>query len=538
MGATIEQAIAAASEDRLVDQWDAVIVGGGAAGGLAAEKLSTAGLRILLLDAGYTPPIWQSPLKIGIAKSVEFIANPRILRLLSPELLSIGRRTLKRFGEHRQPIQSRCYAWERMPTAFVDDIDCSYDAPIDRPFNWLRARVLHGRMIVPGHGRQYLRFGPADFAPPDGKSPNWPLEPNELDHWYAEVEQRLGLSGMLDGLSWLPDGKLESCLTPTISEQDIVDRIVARWPHARPILGRYAPPANTIEVAASTGNVAIRIGAIVREVIVEGKHVTGVVWHDQQTDKVMKASTGVVFLCASALESTRILMLSKDTQSGREIGAASNALGRNLMDHVMVKVEGNSRDPVSNIASRPEAGRCVYLPRFDARNMLPPPSGRGFGVQLDRVSIANGQSFFSGVSFAEMLPHNQNTVSIHPTKIDRWGIPILHIDCKLRDEERDMAERQAESLREIAETLGVTITTIDSGPMVPGTAVHECGTARMGVDDSNSVLNPQNECWDAKGLFVTDSSCFPSQGSQHPTLTVMALTARACDFVLRADGKQ
>src|SRR5262249_23511983 len=153
----------------------------------------------------------------------------------------------------RQPVQSHCYAWEQAPDAYVDDRDCPYVTPPDRPFIWVRARMLGGRLAVPGHGRQYFRFGPNDFSPPDGLSPAWPLQPNELDPWYALVERRLGLSGMHDGLPWLPDSEITNFLNPTHVEAMLRDRIVARWPDARPILGRYAPPLNALGAAAETG---------------------------------------------------------------------------------------------------------------------------------------------------------------------------------------------------------------------------------------------------------------------------------------------
>ena len=210
-------------------------------------------------------------------------------------------------GRWRQPIQSRCMTWESSPLAFVDDRDCPYVTAPDRPFVWIRSRILGGRLAVPGHGRQYYRLGPDDFTPCDGLSAAWPLEPNELDPWYALVERRLGLSGMRDGLPWLPDSELVHHLSPTQTETELRNGITARWAGARPILGRFAPPLNTLEAAARTGRLQCRQGAIVREVRVDSSgNVSGVNWIDHQTGSEQHSSARLIFLCASALESNSL----------------------------------------------------------------------------------------------------------------------------------------------------------------------------------------------------------------------------------------
>jgi choline dehydrogenase-like flavoprotein len=363
------------------------------------------------------------------------------------------------------------------------------------------------------------------------------LRAGELDQWYDLVERRLGLSGMHDGLPWLPDSLLTKILQPSEIEQAMQVKIADRWPHARPILSRYAPPLDSLEVAARTGRLRCKQGAIAKAIRVnDAGKVAGVVWIDHATGAEHESSAPLVFLCASTLESTRLLMLSRSKKSPDGLGSSSSVLGHYLMDHVVLSAEGVGSQSFTETA--PEEGRCLYLPRLDARRSPVPPPARGFGVQLHYIPTAGGRTYFTAVAFAEMLPRHENKVNIDPSMKDAWGVPVLRIDCTYGEAEFARAREQSLVLHEIFDLAGAEIARIDDAPVPPGSAVHECGTARMGTDPANSVLDPDNQCWDAEGLYVTDGACFPSQGNQNPTLTILALTARACEHALANLGRK
>lgn len=507
-------------ESQAAGAQDAIVVGGGAAGGLAALLLAEAGLRVLVLDAGWRQSARRSWVRRATATITRRLADPGTLRFLPPMAVPLGKIALRSVGLLRQPIQSRCSIWGRTPEAFVDDRDCPYATPSNQPFVWIRARTLGGRVGLPGHGRQYYRLSPSDLSPCDGLSPPWPLEPGELDPWYSMIERRLKLNGARDGVPWQPDSDLSNEIEPTPNELALMRAITARWHGARPMHTRFAPPLDALEDAALTGRLRCREGAIVRQIDVDrGDRVRGVVYLDQQSGTEVRVCAPLVFLCASSLESTRILLLSG-------LGFDSGALGRYLMDHVIVTGWGGGPPLIPGPAL--DDGRAVYLPRFDARDDLLASPGRGFGVQLYQFPGGHGRSHFTAVSFGEMLPRPENRVTLHPSRRDIWGIPILKIDCRYSSAELARARDQAVAIHDIAAATGVKLSRVNERPAPPGSAIHECGTARMGRDPATSVLDSNNQCWQAQGLYVTDGASFPSQGSQNPTLTILALTARAC----------
>ncbi len=523
----LDGAIRAATLDALANHThDAIVVGAGATGGLAALMLAEAGLRVLVLDAGWRKSRLTAPVSRTVGDMVRLLADPRALRVLPPGLIWKGRQALKRMGELRQPVQSQCYAWERLPEAFVDDRDQPYVAEGEASFSWFRAQLIGGRMVIPGHGRQYYRLGPTDFAPGDGLTPAWPFAPSELDPWYERVERRLGLSGRRDGAGLMPDSVIARELTPSAAENALARTVKARWTDAHVMLGRYAPPLASLDMAAATGRLRVRRGAMARQILVENGRAVGVRFHDREAGRTETAKAPLIFLCASTLETTRILMMSEETG----LKDRSDQLGRNLMDHVMQKAEGIgpglAGEPVS-----PEDGRCTFLPRFDLRNG-PRGEQRGFGVQVYQTSGQPGQSWFTAVAFSEMLPRAANRATLDRSRKDAWGAPVLNIACTHAPHDLAASADRAQALKDLAEATGSRLNRLDLTPAAPGSAVHECGAARMGDDPAASVLDPYNQAWAARGLYVTDGAAMVSQGYQNPTLTLMALTARAAAHAL------
>jgi choline dehydrogenase-like flavoprotein len=535
----LRAAIDATTDARLDDPrgFDAIVVGAGASGGLAAQQLTQAGLTVLLLDAGWDGDFFESPLRKLIAKTVPLVADPRLEDILPPRVVNAGRRALRLAGKLHQPVQSRCYAWPLAPGSFVDDRQNPYVAAPDQPFSWIRAHQIGGRMTIPGHGRQYYRLGPADFMPDDGLSPAWGLAPGELDPWYALVEDHLRLAGGTEGCPALPDSRIRQPLAPSAAEAQVFERVRARWRDAHPVLGRFAAPMNTVEAAALTKRLYCRTGALVRDVAVDDSgHAAGVNWFDRASRRIRGARAPIVFLCASTLSTTRILLSSRTARHPEGIGAASGVLGRYLMDHIYVQGTGIGGalpgEPVAN-----EAGRCVFLPRFD-RCSGTGAGGRGFGIQVFRWSAERGRSHFVAGAFGEMTPRAHNRVLLDKTFLDAWGLPVLRIECRRDESDRLLAAQQREAIRAVAQALDVTLDPIDETAAPPGTAAHECGTARMGASPADSVCDPNNEVWDARGLYVTDAAAFASQGFQNPTLTILALTARACHRAAQLTRRQ
>jgi choline dehydrogenase-like flavoprotein len=289
----------------------------------------------------------------------------------------------------------------------------------------------------------------------------------------------------------------------------------------------------SLSEAAATGRLLCRQGAAVRHIELDSKsRASGVVFYDHRSRAYKRANASLVFVAASTLESTRILLSSQSSRNPCGIGARSGALGHFLMDHVSVKVEGVG-PPLRTSTDSENFGQCIYLPRFDLRNDYGSRASRGFGVRVYRLPNTFGSSYFTAVADSEMLPRASNRVMLSKLK-DAWGLPTLRIEAAYGDEEIKNAREQGAALEELAALARARLRAPAGDPGAPGSAIHECGTARMGDDPSNSVLDPFNEAWEAPGLYVTDGAAFPSEGIQNPTLTIMALTARACDHAVRS----
>lgn len=485
---------------------DAIVVGSGAAGGWAAMELCERGLSVLLLEAG---PLF---------------ANSR-----QPD-----------FGDAlvRKPIQARCYAFnEHTHQFFVDDLDHPYET--DAPFDWIRGRQLGGRMQT--WSAVCLRMSDHDFkaATLDGVGDDWPIAYADIAPYYDRVESFIGIAGTREGIEHLPDGVFREGETLGTrlgaAERQVGDVLASRWPDRRLIPSRRAIGTHdqVLARAMATGRLTIRPDAVVSHVLVAGGRARGVAFVDRLARTRHEAEANLVVLGASTIESTRILM-----SSG--IGARSGVLGRYLMDHTSKVgiVAIPTRAPLPDDADKGHRARLGYIPRFQNLGTKEPGFVRGYGVESASVSkfrrepplppALEHQRRLMLFAFGEVLPRAENHVTLSDAR-DAWGMPIPHVHMRYGENEHAMIAHQIAFVRELAREAALEVLYESATPAAPGNSVHEVGTARMGSDPARSVLDPYNRCWDAPNVLVTDGACFVTSSEKNPTLTIMALTARACE---------
>jgi len=542
--------------------FDAIVVGSGMTGGWAAKELTELGLRTLVLEAGrpISPeqdyvehkPRWEMPFR------------------------GLGDR---RATAERQAIQSKSVSFDELSHVFwTDDVKNPYSTPADRPFYWFRARQVGGKSII--WGRAVYRWSDLDFEANlrDGIAVDWPIRYADIAPWYDHVERFIGVSGQKEGLAQLPDGEFLPPMALNCAEQHVRQRMQERFGRERLLtIGRvanltvnhngraachYCGPCQrgcitrsyfssvnaTLPAAHATGRLTLRPFSIVRSLIYDRRtnRVTGVRIIDAQTKAEREYTARVVFLCASALESARILL-----NSG--VANSSGQVGRNIMDHIKWGGASGEFDGWTDRREIGERPNGIYVPRFRNVTSRHPDFIRGYGFQgaADRSgweaalhAPGIGREFKAQLSqlgpwtmsfwgYGEMLPREANRATLHPTLVDAWGIPSLHIDCRWSDNDLAIHRDMNITAAELLEAAGAThIEPNTSGPSTPGGSNHEMGTARMGRDARTSVLNGWNQTWDVPNLFVTDGAAMTSSGCQNPSLTYMALTARACHYAV------
>jgi choline dehydrogenase-like flavoprotein len=548
--------------------YDAIVVGSGMSGGWAAKELTEKGLKTLVLEAGR--PI------VPEQDYVEHVPSWEM------KFRGMGdrRRQLK-----DQPIQSTCYACDEWSSKFfVNDTENPYTTAEGKPFRWIRGRQVGGRSIL--WGRQTYRWSDLDFEANlrEGVGIDWPIRYADIEPWYSYVEEFVGISGEALGLPHLPDNVLLPPMELNCAEKVVRDAIAANFSGERVLtIGRvavltkdhkgraachYCGPCErgcitrsyfssvnaTLPAAEKTGRMTLRPYSVAHSVSFDAKtrRATGVRVIDGRTRSALEFKAKVVFLCASALESARILLNSATPEFSSGLANSSGELGHNVMDHIMAAgaqaiIPGNE-DHIE-VGRRPNG---IYIPRF--RNVKTRQAaflrgygyeGAGFREGWERgiMQAGLGGDFkkrlsqpgpwrFSIGGFGECLPSHNNFVELDRQKIDAWGIPVLKMSCTWGENElairKDMQIAAAEML---AAAGGRNIETF-AGDDPPGFCIHEMGTARMGRDAKNSVLNAFNQCHDVKNLFITDGAAMASSSCVNPSLTYMALTARACDYAV------
>lgn len=545
--------------------YDAIVVGSGISGGWAAKELTEKGLKVLMLERG------EPHEHIKDYKSAE--KNPW-------DFEHRGKTTYQQKKDY-PAIHRGWAASEAVMDAWVNEKECPYTEV--KPFTWWRSYRMGGRSVL--WGRQSYRWSDFDFEAnaKDGYGIDWPVRYRDIAPWYDYVEKFAGISGSKEGLAHLPDGQFLPPMELNIVEKDVAARIKEKFNRhmiigrtanlTAPIPGRtqcqfrnrcwegcpfggyFSTQSSTLPAAKATNNLTVRPFSIVTKIIYDKntKKATGVEVLDAETNKTVEYSSKIIFLNASALNSAWILMNSATDIWPEGLGSSSGELGHNIMDH---HYNLGASGTVEGYEDKTVYGRRAngfYITRFanlygDKRDFL-----RGYGYQggasregwsREVAELNIGAGFKEALSepgswtigatgFGEILPYHENKMTLDKTVKDKWGLPVLAMDAELKDNEYKMRKAIKDDLVAMLDAAGVkNIHTYDSGHAI-GHGIHEMGTARMGKDPKTSVLNAYNQVWDAKNVFVTDGACMTSSACQNPSLTYMALTARAADFAVK-----
>ena len=556
----------------MIDSYDAIVVGTGISGGWAAKELCEKGLKTLVLERG---PMVQHPVDYKTANmdKWDFKGGDKITQEI----------------RKRQPKQSRTNYVNTESTThfFVDDNKHPYNE--DKPFDWIRGYHVGGRSLL--WGRQSYRMSDLDFEAnaKDGIAVDWPIRYKDLAPWYSYVEKYIGISGEKLGLPHLPDSEFLKPMELNCAEDELknavaekfTDRLVTigRVAHitegTKPGLGRnscqyrnrcrrgcpfgayFSSNSSTLPAAEATGNMTLRTNALVNEVIydADSKKATGVRMIDAQTKEVFEFKAKVIFLCASTVASTSILMQSTSDRFPNGMGNDSGELGHNLMDHHF-RLGANAS--VEGFEDKYYTGRRpngIYIPRF--RNIGGATNRkdfiRGYGYQGgasrgDWTQIVSEMAYGAGLKeavmqpggwkigingFGETLPYHDNKMYLDYDKKDEWGLPTVTFDADIKENEKIMRKDIMNQAAEMCDAAGFkNIQTFDKGYSM-GLGIHEMGTARMGRDPKTSVLNKYNQLHAVSNVYVTDGSGMTSAGNTNPSLTYMALTARAVDHAVK-----
>jgi choline dehydrogenase-like flavoprotein len=553
------------------DTYDAIVVGSGISGGWAAKELTEHGLKTIVLEAGRP-----------IDPAIDYVEHvpPYGMRYR-------GMGDRKRI-ERYQPIQRHTGACDEYSGKFfVNDLDNPYSFPDDKPFYWIRGRQVGGRSIM--WGRCVYRWSDLDFEANarEGIAVDWPLRYKDMEPWWTHVESFVGIQGRKENLAHLPDGVFQNPWPLNAAEQKARDVLLAKFGGERLITNArlavltedhngsekchlcgvcargcitysYFSSINaTLPAAEKTGKLTLRPFSVVHSVIFDPKtrRATGVRVVDGNTRQTFDVNAKVIFLCASALESTRILLNSATDEFPTGLGNSSGELGHNAMDHIM---GGGATATLPWAADRREVGNrpdAIYMPRFRNVKTKHPDFLRGYGyegraeragwqrgMEMDGFGAGFKKSLIGDLGpwemtlygFGEMLPRHENYVEIDPNLVDAWGIPALRVHCAYGDNELKMLDDMAVAAAEMFEAMGAKDIRPIKEMNPPGLVIHETGTARMGRDPKTSVLNAHNQMWDVPNVFVTDGACMTSTANQNPSITYMALTARAVDYAVGA----
>lgn len=541
-------------------QFDVLVIGSGASGSFAAKELTERGLRVALVEAGREigPEDFADPPKGPVEKGIQ-LRQRAIATIL---------------GQH---VQAKvAFFGHQFRHLFVNDREHPYETTRDEPYLWIRGKQLGGRLHT--YGRVLMRWSDTDFraGSRDGASPDWPIAYADLAPFYDRVEEFLGLVGTPEGLPNLPDGKYLKPGHLTAAERRLKEAVERRWPERRVTTWRYMPPnprrvPQPLLAAMATGRLTVLANRIARKVLTDrsGARATGAEIIDRRSGQVSILTARVVVLCCSPVETVRLMLNSASDAHPDGLANGSGMLGRCFMDQAPLVIfgtipdqKGKEDDPTWD--PDPWYGRTggAYIPRWEnvgeRRN---PAFLRGYGFQGTAARLyvpPHKRAQFAFMGFCEMLPDPDNRITLSHRR-DRWGMPIPHVRCHAGENERRLLKAASDEIRAMVEAAGFEVEWIGSplglmeygrgaypdedpisrwffrrffpSAMTMGAAIHESGGARMGDDPATSVLNRLNQAWEVPNLFVTDAAAFPTSGTAGTTLTIMALTVRACEHI-------
>ncbi|SHF25150.1 GMC oxidoreductase [Flavisolibacter ginsengisoli] len=547
--------------------YDAIVVGSGISGGWAAKELTEKGLKVLLLERG---------------ENIEHIKDYVSTNKAPWEFPHRGGRTQEMIKDY--PVLKRDYPLNEMNLNWwVKDKECPYTEV--KRFDWYRGYHVGGRSLM--WGRQCYRWSDFDFEAnaKDGIAIDWPIRYKDIAPWYDYAETFAGISGSKEGLPQLPDGKFMPAMEMNCVEKDVAARIKQNFggkrnmiigrtanitvPHENrtncqyrnkcwlgcPFGGYFSTQSATLPAAMKTGNLTLRPFSIAKEIIYDKdtKKAKGVRILDAMDNKTYDYFSKIVFVNASALNSAWLLMNSATDIWPGGLGSSSGELGHNLMDHHFRVGASGSVDGYEDKYYYGKRPNGIYVVRYRNLDGEKRDYIRGFGYQggagrsgwareIAELNIGGeykdalsepGQWTMGMTAFGEMLPYHENMITLDKDKKDKWGMPVLAIDCEIKDNEKKMRVDMANDAKEMLEAAGIKNVSTYDNDYYPGMGIHEMGTARMGKDPKTSVLNEWNQVWDAQNVFVTDGACMTSASCVNPSLTYMALTARACDHAVK-----
>jgi choline dehydrogenase-like flavoprotein len=555
--------------------YDAIVIGSGISGGWAAKELCEKGLKTLVLEKG---------------RMVEHVTDYPTMMKDTWEIENRGALSKEDAEKHHIQVRSG-FVGESTKHFFTNDLENPY---IEKErFDWIRGNHVGGRSLT--WGKQVYRWSDLAFEAnaKEGIAVDWPIRYKDIESWYTYVEKFVGVSGEKLGLPHLPDGYFLPPMELNCLEKHFKKEMMQKFKGRYVTIGRvahltepkpwhlalgrgqcqnrnrcsrgcpygayFSSNSATLPAANNTGNFAIRPNSNVQSIIFDEKtnKATGVRVVDSESKEMVEFYAKIIFCCASTLASTQILLNSTSNRFPNGMGNDSGELGHNLMDHHYRTGASATYDGFEDQYYKGRRPNGLFIPRyvnideqsknpnflrgFDYQGAGVERAGWGRGADTEGVGAEFKDGLFKpggwGITlmgFGEVLPYHDNKVTLDKDKKDQWGLPLLVFDAKMRENEMKMREQMRQDAAEMLTASGYkNVNTFDNAGGL-GVGVHEMGTARMGKDPKTSVLNGNNQIHAVSNVFVTDGACMTSANCVNPSITYMALTARAVDFAVKA----